>query len=248
MLRRDYEDEEEEEEGEGWLASYSDLITDLLAVFVILFSLALLTQGAPGTSASENLNALGGDTGAIEYNAGNTYSPVTDDPGILSADTDDSKTDKLIKELKAQIADAGMEGKISVTKQGINKINLRIVDSILFDTGKATIKSEVKPVLENIALILKEYEELINYTHIEGHTDNRPIKSSQFPSNWELSTGRAGSVVRFMIDSSGMEPSKFSAAGYGEFRPIADNSTEAGKALNRRVEFLIELIKEDPGE
>lgn len=252
MLKRDYDEEEDEEEGEGWLASYSDLITDLLAVFVILFSLALLTQGTPGTSASETLSVLDGGTGIIEYSTGDGDSTATDDPNMTDgdadadpahADYDDSKTDKLIKELKIQIAEAGMEGKISVTKQGENKINLRMVDSILFDTGKATIKSEVKPALENIAHILKEYEDLINYVHIEGHTDNRPIKSSQFPSNWELSTGRAGSVVRFIIDGSGMEPSKFSAAGYGEFRPIADNSTEMGKALNRRVEFLIELNK-----
>ena len=242
MLNRAYEeDDEEEEESDGWLASYSDLITDLLAVFVLLFSFALLLQGISKTNTSKNIEMLDGGTGVMAEDAGAAENDGDDN----DHENNESKTDKLVEELRIQIIGAGIESQVSVSKQGENRIVMRIIDSVLFDPGKATIKSKAIPVLESVIAILGSHESSIQYIHIEGHTDNRPISNAQFPSNWELSTGRAGSVVRYIIEKSGIEPTKFSSAGYGEFHPIADNSTEAGKALNRRVEFSIELNETD---
>ncbi len=230
MLKRShyYEDEHEEEESENWLASYSDLITDLLAVFVLLFAFALLTQGAGKASSG----MMEGGPGVLDGG----QSIVSEYP-----EKRNMMVEQLIKELKSQIKAAGLEGQVSVNKAGNNRIVMRMVDSVLFDTGKALIKEKVKPTLDGIAGILLEYDSVIKYIHIEGHTDDRPINTAQFPSNWELSTGRAGSVVRYLIDKSDITDEKFSSAGYGEFRPIADNATEEGKAVNRRVEFSVEV-------
>lgn len=150
--------------------------------------------------------------------------------------------DSLVQELKDRVASAGLEGQVGVNKQGSDRVMIRIMDSVLFDTGKAAIKDGVKPTLDSMGEILSEHDIVIKNIHIEGHTDDRPINTAQFPSNWELSTGRAGSVVRYLIEKSDVEDAKFSSAGYGEFRPIADNTTDQGRAANRRVEFLLEVF------
>ena len=306
------EEEEEEEENESYLASYSDLVTDLMAVFVLLLSFALLSQGVRVRQSAEKLSEnidgmfeeaqkgeltdvekfvekleetieLAGlegelsisrelpDEGDTEETGTGTQEPVkgpklsdseesvnTDskelgagdlvfDPDaekIGALDSPNKNIEGFIKELREEITRAGLEGRVSVNRSGENRVVIRLMDSVLFDLGKADIKEEVKPVLDRIADILSRYDNAIEYVHIEGHTDTIPISKEQFPSNWELSTGRAGSVVRYLIVESSLKDEKFSAAGYGEFRPIADNTTDEGRSLNRRVEFSVELKDE----
>lgn len=255
MLNRSYDEEEfeDEDDGESYLASYSDLVTDLMAVFVLLLSFALLTQATSNRSASPDLMSDSSGSGLLsagqyleyseylkqaEYdadskNSANNYNEV------------DTRTQELIKELEEAIAEAGLQTQVRVSQQGKSRIMMRMMDSVLFDTGKAAIKENMKPILDGIGDILAEYNNVIKYIHIEGHTDNRPINTAQFPSNWELSTGRAGSVVRFLIEKTDIPGEKFSSAGYGEFRPLADNATEEGKSINRRVEFTIEVKDAD---
>ncbi len=285
----DDEEEEEEEENEGYLASYSDLVTDLMAVFVLLLSFALLSQGVRVRESAEKLSEsmdaiveaaengaandvdrfierleesirLAGLEGELSVNRDlpedgnaavtNTEEPVLN-PGAEElnipeqVDIMEMNLEEFIKELREEIRKAGMEGRVSANRHGKNRVVIRLMDSVLFDVGKADIKDEVKPVLDRIADILSKYDDTIEYIHIEGHTDTLPISTAQFPSNWELSTGRAGSVVRYLIDGSTVQDEKFSSAGYGEFRPIADNTTNEGRALNRRVEFSIELKSDD---
>lgn len=261
MLNRRYDEDEfeEEDEGESYLASYSDLVTDLMAVFVLLLSFALITQATSNRSASPDIMMDSSGSGLMEpghYIEYTEYLKPSDGRSESSSDAKanennrgevDERTQELIKELEAQIAKAGLEGQVAVAQQGKSRIMMRMMDSVLFDTGKATIKENVKPILNGIADILSEYESVIKYIHIEGHTDNRPINTTQFPSNWELSTGRASSVVRFLIEKTQIGGEKFSSAGYGEFHPIANNVTEEGKAINRRVEFTIEVKEADVG-
>lgn len=287
------EEEEEEEENESYLASYSDLVTDLMAVFVLLLSFALLSQGVKIRESAEKLAdstkaiaeeaeqgevtdvdrfvkkledniTLAGLDGELSVNReypedGNTTGKDSDKPvdtkseqpdtaetGALGqVDPLETNIEKFIMELREEIKDAGLDGRVSVNRQGKKRVVTRLMDSVLFDVGKAEIKEEVKPVLARIAGILSKYDKTIEYIHIEGHTDTLPISTEQFPSNWELSTGRAGSVVRYLIGETTIKDEKFSSAGYGEFRPIADNTTEEGRALNRRVEFSIELKESD---
>ncbi len=284
MLKRYCEDDDDEDESENWLASYSDLVTDLMAVFVLLFSFALMSQSVKarlvsvelekeksiaaqqtmdiGSSAEEFVEAIEEQikkAGLEDQISVNMESPDTksNSPGDLAEgvravpekmEEMDANIDKFIKELKGQFKSAGLEGQVSISKNGKNRVVIRLMDSVLFDRGKAIIKEEVKPTLDSIADILSKYDSSIRYVHIEGHTDNLPINTPQFPSNWELSTGRAGSVVRYLIEKSKLSDDKFSSAGYGEFRPIQDNTTDEGRMHNRRVEFTIEIMDPDTKE
>lgn len=120
------------------------------------------------------------------------------------------------------------------------KLTVNILDRILFDSGEAILKSEGEKVLQQIAGILSQYPN--RQIHVIGHTDNVPIRSSartRFASNWELSTARATAAVRFMCEKAGVDPRRVGAVGYGEFHPIADNSTSDGRAKNRRIALVV---------
>lgn len=117
------------------------------------------------------------------------------------------------------------------------RIVINLPDNVLFKTGSARVNPEGREALKQIANVLKEFSE--RRFQVEGHTDNVPIKSSRFPSNWELSTARALSVVHLMVEQ-GVAAENVSAAGFGEFHPRADNETPEGRALNRRIEIIMQ--------
>lgn len=113
-----------------------------------------------------------------------------------------------------------------------------VVGDLLFDSGKAKIRSEAYPVLDKVALVLEENVPQLN-VGIEGHTDNEPIKYSGWKSNWELSAARALSVLHYLVNEKGISPDRLSAIGYGEYNPVTSNDTKDGRQLNRRVEIVI---------
>ena len=115
---------------------------------------------------------------------------------------------------------------------------ITFVADVLFDSGRDQIRKEAYPILDKVAVVLKENVPELN-VGIEGHTDNVPIKVSGWKTNWELSTARALSVLHYLIDERGIAPARLSANGYGEYRPVASNDTKEGRQLNRRVEIVI---------
>ncbi len=120
------------------------------------------------------------------------------------------------------------------------KLTVNILDRILFDSGEAELKSDGAAVLRKVAAILDQHTNL--QIHVVGHTDNVPIRPgarNRFASNWELSTARATAAVRFLVEKAGVDPHRLGAVGYGEFRPVADNSTAEGRAKNRRIAITI---------
>ncbi|HAV64868.1 MAG TPA: hypothetical protein DCY13_21175 [Verrucomicrobiales bacterium] len=117
------------------------------------------------------------------------------------------------------------------------KLTLSILDRILFDSGKAIIKPEGEEVLRKIATVLDQFPG--RQIHVTGHTDNVPIRTSQFPSNWELSAARALAAVRFLVEQAGTDPKRLAAVANGEFQPIADNATAEGRASNRRIAIVV---------
>lgn len=129
------------------------------------------------------------------------------------------------------------------------KLTVNILDRILFDSGEAVLKPEGENILQQIANVLKSYPN--RQIHVIGHTDNIPIKAgarNRFPSNWELSTARANAAVRFLCEKCEIDPRRLGAVGYGEFHPIADNSTPEGRAKNRRIALVVlseELVGSD---
>lgn len=115
---------------------------------------------------------------------------------------------------------------------------ITVVGDVLFDSGKAKIRSEAYDILNKISTVLNENVPRLN-VGVEGHTDNQPIKFSGWKSNWELSTARALSVLHYLVDEKGVSPERVSAIGYGEYRPVAANDTQEGRQSNRRVEIVI---------
>lgn len=121
-------------------------------------------------------------------------------------------------------------------KEGSVEVTLR--ESITFVEGESSLIEASKGILKKLSSVIREYP---GYNIVvEGHTDNKPIRNREFPSNWELSTGRATNVVRFFVEAEGLDHERFSASGFAEFRPVSDNSTEEGRAGNRRV--VIKLV------
>lgn len=119
------------------------------------------------------------------------------------------------------------------------KLTVNILDRVLFDSGEADLKPDGAAVLRKVADLLQQHTNL--QVHVVGHTDNVPIRPgrSRFASNWELSTARATAAVRFLTEKTGVDPKRLGVVGYGEFRPIADNSTAEGRAKNRRIALTI---------
>ena len=115
---------------------------------------------------------------------------------------------------------------------------VRVLDKVLFDSGKAHLRSEASPVLDKVANILNQ--QLVDQPiGIEGHTDNEPIRRSGWKDNWELSLARARSVLKDLVEKHGIDPSRVSAIGYGEYHPIASNDNSQGRRRNRRVEIVV---------
>ncbi|MBU1913499.1 MAG: OmpA family protein, partial [Candidatus Omnitrophica bacterium] len=139
----------------------------------------------------------------------------------------------LEEKLKQEIGDESV--RLEMAEKGLAIIFLT---EVLFDSGKAEIKSEAFSSLDKVAGVLEQNVEDRNIG-IEGHTDNEPIKRSGWKSNWELSTSRATSVLHYLVDKKGISPKRVAAIGYGEYRPVASNDTAAGKKQNRRVEIVI---------
>jgi flagellar motor protein MotB len=152
---------------------------------------------------------------------------------------------KKIKEnIVAFLQEKGAEDKIKLDI-GPRGLVISLKDTEFFDSGKANVRARSMYLLDNITAAISKYS---NSIRIEGHTDNIPIKTSQFPSNWELSTARATNIVHYLIDAHEFPPGRISAIGYGEYRPIADNSMEEGRQKNRRVDVVVLSSAGEQGE
>lgn len=144
---------------------------------------------------------------------------------------------------------AALESKDVTISQLQGKLTVNILDRVLFDSGEADLKPEGAAVLRKVADVLAQHPNV--KVHVIGHTDNVPIRAAarkRFPSNWELSTARATAAVRFLCENANVDPRRLGAVGYGEFRPVADNSTAEGRARNRRIAITIlsdELVGAD---
>lgn len=142
---------------------------------------------------------------------------------------------------------ADLESKDVTISKLQGKLTVNILDRVMFDSGEAVLKPEGESVMRKIAAILAEHPGL--KIHVIGHTDNVPMHN-RFASNWELSTARALAAVHFLTEKAGVDPHRVGAVGYGEYRPIADNSTAEGRAKNRRIAVTIlsdELAGVDAG-
>lgn len=225
-----------------WLLTYVDMITLLLALFILLYSMSQ-TDVAKFKAAAESVRAaLGGPQQRVMIlppSGGATPRPIGKGPRPLEGSPPSRPVYDVTQVLEA-LRRQGIQQNLHVLEANAGVV-IRLQDDVLFETGKADLRADAVPIIGRIASLLAQ---LRGYTvRVEGHTDNRPIATPEFPSNWELSTARALSVVRALI-ADGIDPHMLSAAGDGEFHPIETNDTPEGQAHNRRVEVVISRVVE----
>lgn len=233
---------EDTESHDRWLISYADFITLLFAFFVVMYAISSVSQGKYRVLSHSLENAFG-------KKVGHKQQPDEQDP--------DSTLEEQLTELKARSDEATLrhereyltgvardlenildslvqEGKVRVT-QTSRGVNVEINASVLFPPGRAELSSESYQALSAVAVSLKPG---IHDIHVEGYTDNVPIKTPSFPSNWELSAARAGAVVRLFVES-GIAEQRLTAIGKGPNLPVASNDTPDNRARNRRVAIIV---------
>jgi len=257
-LARGKKNQEDSSGAPEWMTTYSDMVTLLLTFFIMLFAMstvdkAKFTDVAKSLSNSllnlstgdSILDSSGKSIITVDFvNPSNKNLPEQNEKYIESAEEMVIDAQRQIYEMEMDIAKE--ELREAVEQQGIGDkveiieekdfIIVRLESELFFDSGRAEIRPEAYPVLEQMAEILKNMD---NEILVSGHTDNVPINTPLFRSNWELSTARATTVVRYFTETLGLDPVKFTATGNGEFRPIADNSTPEGRQRNRRIEIMI---------
>ena len=259
---------EERENHDRWLVSYSDFLTLLLALFVVMYAISQVNEGKYKVVAGSLVTAFGNQPNQLNRQSITTVTPDSlpiRDPVKRPIDrsTGDSMGDYLIAKKARRIAEAQrrqqekMEiiardviaafdpllrnGQVRVVQSDLG-VRVEIDASLLFAPGDARLQEESSKVLESVAQVLKNTDHAIQ---VEGHTDNIPIVTEKFPSNWELSAVRASSVVRLLI-ASGLGATRLTAVGYGENRPLESNDSEEGRKHNRRVTVMILSASDTP--
>jgi chemotaxis protein MotB len=251
MRRRHKEDEHENHE--RWLVSYADFITLLFAFFVVMYAISSVNEGKyrvlSDSIAAAFRNIPGDASGAMVQINPNAPMPIAipfKKPQVVNIKGDPvrEQTRELLrnkaKEITDVLAPLVEQGHVRVT-EGLQGITVEINASVLFDSGEARLQLPALQVLTAVGQILATTDFPVI---VEGHTDNAPINTPLFPSNWELSGARAASVVRLFVET-GVDPRRLTATGYAEQRPVADNATTEGRQRNRRVAIIMEARTPD---
>jgi chemotaxis protein MotB len=233
--RKKFDDEPENHE--RWLISYADFITLLFAFFVVMYAISAVNIGKYKVFSDALGNAFGGQGSATPVNTQVQNLPIPN-PGLKRRTEllrkEKEQMTRLAQDLLSTMAPLVKEGKVRVT-QNSRGVSVEINASVLFDPGEARLMPESVEALRAVANLLKSDGHDVQ---VEGHTDNQPIANPRYPSNWELSSVRASSVVRLFIDA-GVAPTRLTAVGFSSNQPVADNDTPLGRARNRRVAVTI---------
>jgi chemotaxis protein MotB len=224
------ESDQPEEGSPAWMATYSDLATLLLTFFVLLLSFANLDAKQFHDALGSVRNAFGvthRDPGRYEARS-NTIVEIGSHGGKVAL-----RQSSPLRAVSEAVERRGLKDLVEVTAEE-RGIVLRMRDQVLFDVGSDEVLSGGVPILEKVAALANEFEGPLA---VEGHTDDRPIHSSKFRSNWELSALRATAVLRHLL-SHGVARERLGIAGYADTKALASNNTDSGRAKNRRVEFI----------
>ena len=267
-MSRKHSEHHEEHADETWLVPYSDLLTLLLALFIVLFAMGKTDEKILGQVGRSFHIAFGG--------GGMTLFPFDNmAPQLVPGENPPVSTNRELPN-KIEISPAAPTGNLAQTQAALREtvqllqlkeavdryiqlqglvgqleakstddgVRLRIKDSALFPSGEAYLRPEAQKLAADIARLLVGLPQQIV---VAGHTDNVPINTGQFPSNWELSGLRATNFMRYLLSQEqSLKPENFSAIGYGEYRPLRPNTTDEGRAKNRRVEVWILREQKQP--
>jgi len=215
--------------GGGWEIVYSGFVLILLCFFIMLSSFSTMKEAKIMRFVKSFVSAVGILPGGVKFDSGSTVLPG-------SADIVDSqdKLAQIFSELEELSQNLKKENDITVAYSPKGLV-MRLSDRALFDVGIATISPQALPLLKKVGAIIARTSYQVR---IEGHTDDLPINTIQFPSNWELSTARAVRVLRYFTESVAISSERLSAVGFAEFQPMVPNDSSAHRAQNRRVEII----------
>jgi chemotaxis protein MotB len=227
---------DEEHINETWLIPYADLLTLLLALFIVLFSSSQIDSKKFEQIARSFSSALDGGTGVFDYQS--PFEEESEEPSLNQkiGKNEKKQLQQIQGKINQYIQQENLTGqlKTTLTEEGLL---ITILNDVLFDSGSAEVRPQDRKLAQEISqlLAMNPPRSII----ISGHTDNVPINNSQFASNWELSVMRAVNFMKLLLENKQLDPQWFSAKGYGEYKPVASNNTEEGRQKNRRVEILI---------
>ncbi|MFO0553038.1 MAG: flagellar motor protein MotB [Polyangiaceae bacterium] len=230
---------------ERWLVSYADFITLLFAFFVVMFAVSQVDSKKVGRFTEAFQSAIGidltvGGKGMLPAEGEAPLPPATataSASGVPTAVPLPPELDAIANALTSESKQNSLLAGLKVVRRG-NELVLRIDAMMLFQSGSDEMTEEARRVLRAIAEQLRDRPLRIR---VEGHTDNQPIRSGRFRSNWELSTARATRVVTELADVDEIQPERLAAVGYGQYQPLGDNGSVDGRSQNRRVDFVLSL-------
>jgi chemotaxis protein MotB len=244
---------EEHVNHERWLVSYADFITLLFAFFTTLYAISTVDQKKAGKLVYSMRTAFNLEFFTGLANAGPNFVNVFDQAAVVTGDkkTDEtpatptagngpgnggpSKLQALSRKLSELSIDPALRGKMQIRMEARGLV-VSLAEAGFFPSGSAALRPEATGALLALA---RTFDEPSYRITVEGHTDNVPVRNTKYGSNWELSTARASAVVALFIEKAGLPPKRLSASGYGEFKPVALNDGEEGRAKNRRVDVVI---------
>lgn len=242
---------EVEDNEDRWMVSYADFVTLLFAFFVVMYSVSSVNEGKYKT-LSESLEAVFPKKPPSEFvpielgeNLSDKIIPIKlDNPSVEEINKHNELSSEILKERRRlnkvsedfkEILEPFIDKELVNVKNNDYWVELEMNSQLLFASGEAGLSPDALPVLRKVAQIVRRLPNVIN---VEGYTDNVPIDTLEFPSNWDLSSARATTVVREFI-ALGINPNRLSAIGYGEYHPVADNTNEEGRFKNRRVTLVL---------
>jgi chemotaxis protein MotB len=250
---------------ERWIVSYADFITLLFAFFVVMYSISSVNEGKyrvlsqtlttafqeagrslepiqVGEAPQQSGSMVGSEQASALIQTDNRIGPGTyDDQGrqsdnaLADLPADEGQRMSFLAATIEDMLGAYVEADLVEVTFTADRVKVNMKDKMLFASGSAHLSTSAVTALRDISRVLKTVP---NSIQVEGNTDNRPIHTEEFPSNWELSAARAASVVHLLTRFE-VDPSRLSAIGYGEHRPVADNDSDEGRARNRRVTLVI---------
>ncbi len=234
-----------------WLLTYADMITLLMLFFIVLYSISQMDKARYiQLVRAIRASLLSANVSNSVLDASQVPAPTNDllpgsaadglerqDPfgGLPFEQAELLDLERVGQELAQALAEAGLTGRVNVVLAERGLV-ISFADSVFFDLGKAHLRPEARDLLTRLSQVLAR---LRNKVVVEGHTDNLPIHTAEFPSNWELSVARAVAVARFLTEAGGVDPRRVAATGYGEWRPRYPNDSEANRAKNRRVDIVL---------
>lgn len=236
-MLKNKKNEEEEKADESWLLPYADLLTLLLALFIVLYGMSSTdAKKFDEMSQAFSIAFSSGGSGVLENQVALVQTGNHSSAKSRLYQQEQQSLEELRENLDNYIEESGLSEQLN-TELNHSELKITISEKALFDSGSADMKEDAKNVAIVIGQMLEEYPgyEMI----ITGHTDNIPIHNNQFESNWDLSAARALSFMKVLLNSTELDPKLFRAVGQGEYHPVETNETIEGRAKNRRVEISI---------